>query len=333
MHPLLTSRQQDLDAMPAHQALLSNFGILAKSQAHASLLHSTLRASSNDHAHGKAPANVHSVIARSAASDIDREAERKYGERKTALVRQRAKRGGSRQEDEQLRRMSEARTNGGINRGASEEIGANGEPVTRGGNAGCFTNLHAKVKAAMNGVAGTADDIMAALQSLGKRTSGAARAKAIAAVDASGEGFEERDGIPAHATTAKAVGVVRATVKPTAPAKPTLATIRKSLGKTASLMRSMGLDVSYDSDSVTLTGGDAMRKQSLDKSRIFGTTVGGDAVGQPKRYTAEQIERAASAALAAGKLTGAQANSIATYIAMGSMPPPDLLACLTGESA
>ncbi|MFM0060985.1 hypothetical protein PQR64_35765 [Paraburkholderia phytofirmans] len=115
---------------------------LAKSQAHASLLHSTLRTAGNTHAASHAPANPQRVIQRSAVSDIDREAERKYGERMTALQRQRAKRGTDRQEAEQLRRMSEARTNGGI----SDEDLIDGVPVSpcslsKSLHAGAFSRL------------------------------------------------------------------------------------------------------------------------------------------------------------------------------------------------
>jgi hypothetical protein len=320
MHPLHTSREQDLAASPKHQALLKNLSILAKSQAHASLLASTIRQGSNDHAHAKAPANVHSVIARSAVSDIDREAERKYGERMTALQRQRAKRGGGHQEAEQLRRMSEARTNGGINDEDDEKIGADRVPVTRGTK--CAKGSFDRLKKSLAGKVGDSiETVMKALQST--YAPHVSVAKALAEQDASGEGFERYgDGFtPSGVAHAVAVKAIRATVKPSTPAKPTLATIRKSLDKAASLMKSMGLEVSYDSNSATLTGGDAIRKQSMAGAK------------RKPKYSADQILKAASAALHAGAISGADAQAIQHQVNLRGTCDEALLKKLCGEDS
>jgi hypothetical protein len=338
----LTSREQDLDATPTHQRLLSNLGILAKSQTHSDALHTLLKKDSN-HDH-RAPANPAAVIRSSskdpnltAAQNREAEAERKYGEHKTALQRQRSKRADSRQDDKQLRRMSEARANGGINDEGDEEIGADGVPVTRGMKRakGSFERMR---KALAAKATDSVETLVKSLQAM--YGPGATMAKALAEQDSSGESFEERYGIPAHTVVATAVGMkaIR-TVKPSAPAKPkaTLGSIRKSL---VTLAKSLGnetlaksLEAGCGTDSETLAGGSAMRRQSLDKSRVFGTTVAGDAVPATKKFTAAQIEAATSACLAAGRCTASQAATISTYIAMGSMPPPGLMACLTGESA
>jgi hypothetical protein len=121
MHPSLTSREQDLAALPKHQRLLSNLGILAKSQTHAAALHENLRRGSNDHAHSKAPSDPKGFIRR-ASPDMTL----------TPAQRQGAQREESRQEAEQLRRMSEARANGGIEDEDDEEIGPEGYPVSSG---------------------------------------------------------------------------------------------------------------------------------------------------------------------------------------------------------
>jgi hypothetical protein len=316
---LFTSREDDILMSGTHVALLNNLGILAKSQAHASLLHSTLRTSGNTHAGSHAPANPQRVIERSATSDIDREAEKAYGARKEALeriaARKRAKPGKS-----------------------------------QGGNGGCFTKLHSRLKKVLDVSAANADDILAALRNLG---SGSAMAKSQPGNYGADDFMRDLERIRSiktdvpqvrttiaktHSTLAKTHSTLAKTLGVKAPSA-SMSKVTSGLKKAQGLLKSMGfdapagassLDVSYNSDSATLTGGDALRVQSLDKSRVFGTVVGGDVSAAPK-LTPDMIERAASAALAAGQITGAEANQIATYCAMGAICPESLLKRLRGE--
>lgn len=141
------------ESSPSHLRLMAQLGYdvqeqMGKSQAHASLLHSTLRPAGNAHASSHAPANPLRVIQRSAVSDIDREAERKYGERMTSLQRQRAERGDSRQEAELLHRISEARANGGVVSEEDDEEMVDGAPVSpcslsKSMHVGAFSRLRA----------------------------------------------------------------------------------------------------------------------------------------------------------------------------------------------
>jgi hypothetical protein len=101
--------------------------------------------------------------------------------------------------------------------------------------------------------------------------------------------------------------------------KPAMDKLAKSLGVDSPL------EAGYGSDSASLTGGAAMREQSLD-GRLQSTVV-----PMPvKRLTKTQIERASKAALEAGVLTGAEANCIATCLSMDMQIDPALLAKLAG---
>ena len=100
MHPLLTSRQQDLDATPTHRALLSNLGILAKSQSHAAALAASLKTNRNDD--HSAPLDLKGFVkkaspdlllsARQRAADEahDKAAELAYEKRRKALLASRS---------------------------------------------------------------------------------------------------------------------------------------------------------------------------------------------------------------------------------------------------
>jgi hypothetical protein len=223
---LFTSREDDMLMSGNHVALLSNLGILAKSQAHASLLHSTLRTAGNTHAQSRAPANVHSMIERIAASGLDREAERKFGERKKALERQREKRAQS----------------------------------DKGGNDCDFSKLHARLKSVLKSGASNADDILAALRNLhGKGRTALAKAQPA---EWSEPTFESRYGVSGLVAQAVGVKAIRAAVKPSTPAKP-VNTIASGFARINSLLKSMGLEAGYGTDCATLTGGSAIRKQSL----------------------------------------------------------------------
>ncbi|KLU21969.1 hypothetical protein EOS_33040 [Caballeronia mineralivorans PML1(12)] len=79
------------------------------------------------------------------------------------------------------------------------------------------------------------------------------------------------------------------------------------------------LEAGYATDSDGMTGGDALRKQSLPR-KVFVKM-------EPAPLTGDQITKAASAALSAGAITGAEANHIATHVALngGKHCDPDLL--------
>jgi len=75
---------------------------------------------------------------------------------------------------------------------------------------------------------------------------------------------------------------------------------------------SASLEASYDTNAVGKTGGAAIQKQSLQKGK----------------RTSDEVQARASECLKAGKITGAQANHIATHCAMGMDVPNDLLKAL-----
>jgi hypothetical protein len=244
MHPSLTSREEDLAAAPKHQALLTNLGVgpLLKSQTHAAALHQSLRSGSNDHARNSAPSDPKGFIRR-ASPDMTL----------TTEQRQRARREESRQDADQLRRMSEARSNGGINDEAEtaymRKLAERGR-ANRGksGSRGAFDKLRAKVREHLAG-----SEPMTKAQPVEHNQS-----------------FESRYGCAAYVT--EPVTIQRATVaKIAAPAaarhsiasiRKSIADVAKSLGNTA---LSKSLEAGYGADSATLTGGSAIRKQSLPK--------------------------------------------------------------------
>jgi hypothetical protein len=85
------------------------------------------------------------------------------------------------------------------------------------------------------------------------------------------------------------------------------------------------LEAGYATDSDGMTGGDALRKQSLPK-KVFVKM-------KPVPLTGDQITKAASAALSVGAITGAEANTIATHVALnrGKHCSSELLAKIKGH--
>lgn len=352
---LFGSREQYLAATAAHQALMRNLGIgvetpLGKSEGHRQLLSSLLRQSGNTHADSHAPSNAHSQIARTGKSPLDREAARKFGNNRTQ---------SQRDEDEHLNRMSRARADNegramsDIDREAERKFGERKTALKRqrekraqsdkGDNDWDFSKLQSRLKTVLDVSTANADDILAALRNLG---SGSAIAKSQSGNYGAHEFMRDLERVRSiktdvpqvrktiaktHSNLSKALGVKASSAS--------MPKVTSGLKKAHGLLKSMGfdapagtssLDAGYGSDSATLTGGSALRRQSLNKSRVFGTVVGGDVTAAPK-LTPDMIERAASAALAAGQITGAEANQIATYCAMGAICPEPLLKRLRGE--
>ncbi|MFM0752607.1 hypothetical protein [Paraburkholderia strydomiana] len=109
------------------------------------------------------------------------------------------------------------------------------------------------------------------------------------------------------------------------PNKARAAGASKALGKTmATAARNLGnavlakaLEAGYNSDSATLTGGSALRRQSLDK-RLQSTVVGGDPKPAPKPslMTKSQCQAAALRGLNTGKLTAWQCQHIDVALSM-----------------
>jgi hypothetical protein len=306
------------EASGTHQRLMaalhgsSNHSALLKSEGHSNLLHATLRAVDNTLASAKVPTNISSVIERSTMTDLVREAARAESPRKAALER-----------IAERKRTKPSKS--------------------QGGNGGCFTKLHSRLKKVLDVTAANADDILAALRNLG---SGSAMAKSQPGNYGADDFLRDLERIRSiktdvpqvrnviaktHSTLAKALGMKAPSAS--------MSKVTSGLKKAQGLLKSMGfdappgassLDVSYNSDNAILTGGDALRVQSLDKSRVFGAVVGGDA-SAALTLTPDMIERAASAALAAGQITGTEANQIATYCAMSTICPEPLLKRLRGE--
>ncbi|MEX3982811.1 hypothetical protein AB4Y45_27945 [Paraburkholderia sp. EG287A] len=108
--------------------------------------------------------------------------------------------------------------------------------------------------------------------------------------------------------------------------KPTAVTLAKAIGKTRGLLKSMGFDgptgttsleATYNSDSTTMTGGDAFRNQSL-------------AGAKPKRrvYSDNELLKAGEDALRCGKISSAEAYHLSSAVAMGKHPGEDVAAKL-----
>ncbi|MGF6994652.1 hypothetical protein [Paraburkholderia sp. GAS32] len=296
--------QQFSESSPSHLRLMAQLGYavqeqMGKSQAHASLLHSTLRTAGNTHAASHAPANPQRVIQRSAVSDIDREAERKYGERMTALQRQRAKRGTGRQDAEQLRRMSEARTNGGINDEDDEEM-IDGVPVSpcslsKSLHAGAFSRLRLGLHSFMKAQSSDHTD-----------------------------DFATRYGMPtahvAHVAGRSAV------------AKPTIAALSKSIETARQRVQTtLGVSPMRNLNQKMQSIARKLGNEQLAKS-ISGGNMGGLRSAMP-RYTTPQVEAAAGAALAHGAIDAQSAQVIANSLALGGVGavPRELMAKLRGE--
>ncbi|MGF6771963.1 hypothetical protein P3T18_004451 [Paraburkholderia sp. GAS199] len=119
---------------------------------------------------------------------------------------------------------------------------------------------------------------------------------------------------------------------PKAPAKgalakslqPGLDKAAKNLGmKAPNLLKS--LEAGYNSDSTTLAGGSALRRQSLSK-RVASITVGGDPVpAKPKLLTKSQVEAACMKGLNSGAITGAEAAYVSTALSMDRRIPDELM--------
>jgi len=87
-----------------------------------------------------------------------------------------------------------------------------------------------------------------------------------------------------------------------------------------SMAKSLGLEAGYGTDSATLTGGDAMRAQSLDK-RVQSTVV-------PiivKKPTKEQLLAKGMKALKDGRITGAESMNYEYCVNMGRAVEPELM--------
>lgn len=184
---------------------------------------------------------------------------------------------------------------------------------------GSFAKLRERVKAAISGAQSTAADMVKALQALG--SSSAAMAKSVRDDN---EGFERYGSDFAFAYSAEPVTTQHAATVRT---KPTAATFQKSINKVNSMLKSMGLEAGYGTDSATLTGGSALRKQSLDK-RLQSTVVGGD-----PEPTGEQILKAAGAALYAGQIDAKDAQAIQHQVNMRGTCEERLLKKLRGDDS
>ncbi|MFM0647036.1 hypothetical protein PQR14_22150 [Paraburkholderia bryophila] len=128
------------------------------------------------------------------------------------------------------------------------------------------------------------------------------------------EAFAELRSVPVSNTAAAAKPVRKA-----------LAKVATGLGNTK-LAKS--LQAGYGSDVSTLTGGSAIRKQSLSR-RLASATVGEDP--KPAPPTADEILKAASRALYAGAISGQDAQAIQGHVNMTGACPEHLLKKLRGE--
>ena len=73
--------------------------------------------------------------------------------------------------------------------------------------------------------------------------------------------------------------------------------------------------------------------KAMPTDSVLGATHMEAPVAKPKRkYTAAEIEAACHKALAAGAITAAEANHCATHVALGHMPPPEMIAKLQGHA-
>ncbi|NYH24688.1 hypothetical protein [Paraburkholderia bryophila] len=308
-------------------------GPLLKSQQHADALQHHLRASGNTHEGSHAPANPTAVIRRSHGPD-----ELLRGVPKRKPVAQGMRRVRDETEDDALARMSDAREQRADNAGRSMS-------KAQGSAFGAFQVMKDRVQKGFGSfMKALVSDEEARARTLSVLNSlycsnPAALAKSVGTEH--GESFESRYGT-SGLTAAQAVGVkaAPAAAKPTLAksiAKPstkpvTMATVKARL---LGLARAVGneelvksLEAGYGSNSATLTGGSAMRKQSLSK-RVASTTIGGD----PKpRYSPEDLLKGAAAALHAGAITGAEAQAIQHHVNMTGDCPDHLLKKLTGET-
>ena len=288
MHPSLASREQDLAALPKHQRLLSNLGILAKSQTHAAALHESLRRGSNDHAHSKAPTDPKGFIRR-ASPDMTL----------TPAQRQRAKREECRQDAERLRRMSEARSNGGINDEYGEEmvdgVPMSGSSLSKSMHKGSFQRLRVGLHSFMKAQSSDhADD------------------------------FATRYGMAA-AHVAHVAG------RP-AVAKPTIAALTKSIEATRQRVQTtLGVSPMRDLNQKMQSIARKLGNEQLAKS--IGSTGSMRAAAARVLPSAEQVQWAAQMALAHGALTPSQCSVLDTQLALGGVAavPMDIMNILAGR--
>jgi hypothetical protein len=293
MNTSFMSSSQLHEINPSYRRLMENLGTpLLKSQQHADALQHHLRTSGNTHENSHAPANPTAVIRRSHGPD-----ELLRGVPKRRPVAQGMPRVRDETEDEALSRMSASRAAGGCSMSKSH---------------GAFDGMKRRVQGFGQFMKALVSDDEARARTIGVLnslycTNPATLAKSAALVNSTAtdhgdfDSFESRYGVAAHAPVAKPITTTKPLTK--AIAKPTVASVKQSLGRVQAMVKSLGFDA----------------VQPI--------------VVQPQQYTADQIEAATAACLAAGKCTASQAATISTYIAMGSLPPPDLMACLTGEAA
>ena len=323
----VTSREADLNAVPRHAALLKNLGA---AEDYSAALHHHLRASGNTHESSDAPSNPAAVIRRSHGPDP-----LLRGVPKRKPVAQGMPRTRNESEDDALARMSDAREQRATNAGRSLS-------KAQGSAFGAFQVMKDRVQKGFGSfMKALVSDEEARARTLSVLNSlycskPATLAKSTVTDSGDFDSFESRYGVAAHAPVAKPITV---TTKPLAKsitkpsAKPvTMATVKARL---LGLARAVGneelvksLEAGYGSNSATLTGGSAMRKQSLSK-RVASTTIGGD---QKPRYSPEELLKGAAAALHAGAITGAEAQAIQHHVNMTGDCPDHLLKKLTGET-
>ena len=131
-----------------------------------------------------------------------------------------------------------------------------------------------------------------------------------------GQSFEERYG--SGFTHTHAVEPVRAVIAPVR-AKPK-ETYAKTFSKTVALMKSMGLEVSYNSDSGTLTGADAIRRQSLAGAK--------PAKPKARPLGPDELLQAASTLLHHGRIDAKTAARVQTEVGLRGTVSPDLMKAL-----
>jgi hypothetical protein len=133
------------------------------------------------------------------------------------------------------------------------------------------------------------------------------------------DSFEDRFGKGfSHAHVVGPVTAHRAAVAST---KPTAATLAGSIKRVTSMMKSMGLEVSYDSDSATLQGGDAIRKQSLAGAK--------PSKPKAKPLCAHELLKAASTLLHHGRIDAQTAARVQTEVGLRGTVSPDLMKTLS----
>ena len=167
-----------------------------------------------------------------------------------------------------------------------------------------------------NSTTGEADDAAgkrAKKMTNGKKNAGAfAKLQADLARAAKGEpmGKGQGTGVPVTQSTGTGeldqTSLIAKLKAPKAPRVDMFKALTPALDKARALAKS--LTAGYDSDSATLAGGSALRTQSMPK-KVFVKM-------EPAPLTGDQITKAASAALSAGAITGAEANHIATHVAL-----------------